>query len=395
MAALTAEQRAITADIRDFATANGLPPLLLVALGWLENSSFDPWNTTGDNGQSVGIFQIHLPAHGGPAEKWLGREGTQAAMRLMLWRWRTAYDAMGFRFDEEPVEFLQTWWQPAQGGSALPSYDQCRIAVAKARLALAEVGDEEPPMTVEKPPIAWFGCAPHNYTSGRNPRIGHEAIVIHTTAGQSTIEQLAAWFGGMNRDRNGNLIRGSTNFGVDVNGAIGQFVALTDTPIANGQEEGVTGGLFSENQGISANLWTISIEHLDRGVPGSVTDIQFERSAWLAAWLFDVVLFRSSARPVPTIDRTHVLGHYQSAPASRPHCPSWPEERFTRYIARVAAIVETGNPEPPRDLVRDLIDVVTVEMRQHEENERLALAAASEERMRADHLKGIVDALRG
>src|SRR5918998_5584327 len=130
---LNAEQIAIVRDIREFAVGVALPPLLLVGLGYLENTGFDPYDTTGDEGRSVGIFQIHLPAHPPwPAAHWLGREGTRNAMAEMRTRWLRAYRAMPSRFEADPAAFLYAWWRPAQGGNAPLTPERCRWAIERA-----------------------------------------------------------------------------------------------------------------------------------------------------------------------------------------------------------------------------------------------------------------------
>lgn len=97
------------------AQRHGLPPLLLLALG-LGESSLNP-EAVGDGGQSFGVFQIHVPAHGGPPGRWTGIPGTKAAIELMAPRWRNAWAARGGRaaWEAQPEAFLLGWWPAAQG----------------------------------------------------------------------------------------------------------------------------------------------------------------------------------------------------------------------------------------------------------------------------------------
>jgi hypothetical protein len=158
---LNAEQIAIVRDIREFAVEVGLPPLLLVGLGYLENTGFDPYDTTGDDGRSVGIFQIHLPAHPPwPAAHWLGREGTRNAMAEMRTRWLRAYRAMPSRFEADPAAFLYAWWRPAQGGDAPLTPERCRWAIERARAALAAADGDEQELSTPTAPASPSGPSP-------------------------------------------------------------------------------------------------------------------------------------------------------------------------------------------------------------------------------------------
>lgn len=328
----------------------------LVAGAEMEGGSLTgPW-PPGDEGWSRGPYQIKTwqPWR----EGWKGHplsideaENPAAAVAYAikydactLPDGRAAMCGLGYRMHSQghpdPIEVAYRSEHPA----AYYSTDQ----QARARAVLAEVFGEGQKM-VPKPEIVFVGCHDTNYRKGREP-LGLEVIGIHTTAGGSSIEALDSWFNtrvGVN-----GKTAGSTNFGVGPDGRIHQYVALSDTPIANGARASATARLVQENAGLDANAYSISIEHLDGGVPGTVTETQFEASAHLTAWLFQEVLSKSSARPVPTVDRDHILGHYQFDPEQRAFCPSWPEERFTRYIARVnewltaAAPVPEPEPEP-------------------------------------------------
>jgi hypothetical protein len=196
-------------------------------------------------------------------------------------------------------------------------------------------------MAVQEPPILWFVADPRN-TRARPAGIVYEAIVIHTTAGGRDIETLGRWFGGENI-RQG--MTGSTHFGVDQQGRIGQFVNLANMAIAHGDETGATARLARENS-VTANAWAIGIEHLDGGVPGSVTAAQLEASAWLCAWLWETQIAPHAATTGAVLDREHLLGHYELAPVSRPICPSWPEARFLEQIARIRARLQPVQPQP-------------------------------------------------
>lgn len=110
----------------------GLPPLLLLALG-LGESSLDP-EAVGDNGQSFGVFQIHVPVHGGPPGRWTGIPGTKAAMELMAPRWRNAWATSGGsdKWGRDASLFLWLFWPVAQG-AIQASLMRCREVMANAR----------------------------------------------------------------------------------------------------------------------------------------------------------------------------------------------------------------------------------------------------------------------
>jgi hypothetical protein len=199
-------------------------------------------------------------------------------------------------------------------------------------------------MTVANPGIIWYGCHPLN-TSPRPADIYYEGICLHTTAGGSTIEGLAAWFNGGNIQAG---MRGSTTHGVDRAGKIGGFVQpyTNVMPIANGQESGSTTYLVRVNPGISANAYTLNIEHLDAGTPGSLTDIQFQRTIHLCAYLWQEFIQPYAHITNAVIDLDHIVQHRDFAPASRPFCASWPQARMQTLINGMVAMLAPPKPEP-------------------------------------------------
>jgi hypothetical protein len=210
---------------------------------------------------------------------------------------------------------------------------------------------------VEKPPIVWYGCHPLNVLPKPSGVVA-EAIVLHTTAGQNTAEDLARWFGGLNIQQGA---RGSTHYGVGRDGGIGAYVQVDGTtmPIANGQESGATAKIVAENPGISANAYTVSIEHLDNAEPGSVTEIQLARSAWLCAWIWETYIQPHIWKTGATLDLDHLLQHKDFAPASRPFCASWPIERMQAHLAKMAALLNPPKPKPDPDPIPPTPEPVT------------------------------------
>lgn len=172
-----------------------------------------------------------------------------------------------------------------------------------------------------------------------------EGIVIHTTAGGSTIESLAAWFGGLNVQQG---LRGSTTHGVDRAGKIGEFVRPYSgvQPIANGQESGSTYYLVKQNPGLSANSYTLNIEHLDAGTPGSITDVQFQRTTHLCAWLWQEFIAPYAHITGAVVDLNHIGQHRDYAPSSKPQCASWPTARMQQLVAGMQTLLAPPKPEP-------------------------------------------------
>lgn len=197
-------------------------------------------------------------------------------------------------------------------------------------------------MVVTNPGIQFYGCHPLN-TQPRPANIYYEGICIHTTAGGSTIEGLAAWFNGGNIQKG---LRGSTTHGVDRAGKIGEFVHpyANVMPIANGQEQGSTTYLVRVNPGISANAFTLNIEHLDAGTPGSITDMQFQASIHLCAYLWQEFIAPYAHITGAVIDLDHINQHKDYAPSSRPFCASWPQGRIQALIDGMKAMLA---PPPP------------------------------------------------
>jgi hypothetical protein len=205
-------------------------------------------------------------------------------------------------------------------------------------------------VVIEKPAILWLPAHSDNINV-RPGGIMYEALVVHTTAGGKTVEQLGAWFGG------GNIaagLRGSTHYGVGTDGRISQHVQLWQQPIAHGQESGSTEPLVIANGTISANAWAIGCETLDGGVPGSCTEPQFQAIVHLFAWLWQTEILPHAAKTGAKLDRDHVLRHSELAPRSKPLCPSWPEERMKRLMVEMQRMLDSARPEPepapdPRD----------------------------------------------
>jgi hypothetical protein len=205
---------------------------------------------------------------------------------------------------------------------------------------------------VPRPPIRWFPAHPDNFTPGLQTGVTWEAICIHTTAGGRKVADLGQWFSLPPSHPEKRGMVGSTHFGVDEDGNIGQFVSLINRAVANGTRAGffdTSAKLIADNRALGvhdSNTWCVGIEHLDAGEPGRITEAQFQASVHLAAWLFQEHLLPGGASGV-AVDRDHILLHRQFDGRDRPFCPSWPEERVQRYIAAVRERLAEAPLAPP------------------------------------------------
>lgn len=196
-------------------------------------------------------------------------------------------------------------------------------------------------MSVSKPPIQWIGAHPFNFSEGHGGYFW-EGIVLHIMAG--TLAGTDAWF-------NDPHARASTHFGIGRNGAIHQYVDLNDTAYAHGiVETGYTSVVVKANEEInpdsSPNWYLIGIEHEGQSGDG-MTNAMFDSSTHLSAWLFQDVILPMQSVTAATVDRDHVIGHYEISPKSRPNCPGFTSTLFQTYIARVQTMLSAGPVPPP------------------------------------------------
>src|SRR5258707_13202838 len=134
------------------------------------------------------------------------------------------------------------------------------------------------------------------------------SIVMHKTGGTPNLQALASFF---QTNANG----ASTNFGVDLDGTVGQFVWLKDGAGGNcclevGHDP--YWDSFSATYG-NLNRCTISIEHIDPTLDNSTTPPQAQLSASFALvkWLVDTY----------SIPLDHIKTHASIDPVSRARCP--------------------------------------------------------------------------
>lgn len=314
----------------------------LVAAATMEGGNLQgPW-PRGDSGCAAGPFQIRWwmnPCDA--AGTWKGHPLSAAEAEDPAAAVAYAISDQGLRYRyyatqyPNPIDVVFAAERPARYYSA----DQIEAAHEVIAAVFADE-PQEPTSMVPKPPIVQKSAHPNNIREGRGGKAA-ECIVVHTMAG--TLAGCDSWFA--------NPAAGaSAHFGVGRNGEIHQYVAITDTAIANGNEAGANPWIVQENPGTNINLISVSIEHDDQAKPGTAagfpTPQQFEASAQLAAWIWDAWIVPGGATNL-AIDRNHILRHAELAPSTRAGCPGWPEEMLQRYVARVAEIVAGPVVQPP------------------------------------------------
>lgn len=144
-----------------------------------------------------------------------------------------------------------------------------------------------------------------------------DMIVSHITSG--SFEGAVSWL-------KNPQSKASAHFVVSRKGEIRQLVDLKDGSWCNGTSISPSKSTFYglstlpqvRERKTNANYYTVSIEHEGReGVP--FTDVQAEASIWLHKWIIKEVK-RIYGVDIP-IDRTHIVGHYQINPKTKPNCP--------------------------------------------------------------------------
>ncbi len=134
----------------------------------------------------------------------------------------------------------------------------------------------------------------------------------------------------------------STHFLVARDGTITQFMKLTDSAWGNGTTSNPNSNMYykySKNEiisknSINANLFTVSIEHegFYSQTKGALTELQYKSTLWLHKHiikeikrLYDIDI---------AIDRTHIIGHGEVSPKTRPNDPGelFPFDRLIKDL---------------------------------------------------------------
>jgi len=163
----------------------------------------------------------------------------------------------------------------------------------------------------------------NNFTPRRRSDRVVDRIVIHITAGGSSINGTIAWFQNGNRvnERTGKPIRSSAHYIVGRDGEVVQMVRNAHTA----------------HHASAANSRSIGIEHNankpSRGNPRDLppTEPQYEASSRLVAWL-------CQQYNLP-IDREHIVGHQEISPGDDHDCPSsiWNWDHYMDLVRAAAS----------------------------------------------------------
>lgn len=147
-------------------------------------------------------------------------------------------------------------------------------------------------------PIEWIAIPPENFRKGRtqNP----DCIAIHIAEGSKAA--VVATF----KDP---TVQKSSNFLVNRDGTITQFVSTGDTSYCTGNIDNPIQELYLQRK-TNPNDWTISIEH-EGFATEDITPAQYATTSKLVKFLHD-------KWAIP-LDRTHVFGHREIF--SKKTCP--------------------------------------------------------------------------
>ena len=162
--------------------------------------------------------------------------------------------------------------------------------------------------------ITWAGTADTNFSHRRGMK--PQAIVNHITSG--TASSAINWFTSSNNKNS------SAHFLVDKKGKIYQFVKIEDNAWANGLTAGIKAAsselVNQHGANINPNWYTVSIEHESfTKNNGKLTHEQLEASINLHRY---IILYVKNRWGVDiSIDRKHILGHYEIDIVNRAFCP--------------------------------------------------------------------------
>jgi hypothetical protein len=167
-------------------------------------------------------------------------------------------------------------------------------------------------------------AATNNYRAVSGQRT-IDRIVIHINDGGSKIEGTIGWFKNRNqKKKNGDPINVSAHYVIGQDGEIVQMVKHNDIAWHAG----------------SANSSSIGIEHIANPRGLDPTEVQYEASAGLVAWLCDTY-------GIP-IERSHILGHAEADPKTTHACPGkiWDWDHYMELVsARASQTAETPSSE--------------------------------------------------
>jgi hypothetical protein len=187
-------------------------------------------------------------------------------------------------------------------------------------------------MAVQKPPCDVSHRSPNcgGYAAARKV----EAFAVHCTDGTNSLGWLTS-----------PASQASANYLVRKDGYIYELVPPNISPWTNGdvQRPDLGNPLIAAwvKAGTNPNTRTLTCEMECKSTywaPGALTDKQEESLVALIAWGLD-----SHGLPV---NDTRVIRHSQINDVTRHNCPGFSPAEFASYIARAAALVSGGHPQP-------------------------------------------------
>ncbi|ASA25432.1 N-acetylmuramoyl-L-alanine amidase [Paenibacillus donghaensis] len=154
----------------------------------------------------------------------------------------------------------------------------------------------------------------NKYTNSSS-RDGHIPIMIVDHISGGSMGSMDNWF-----QSSGNEVS-SAHFGVSKAGAIHQYVDIQRMAWGNGLVAADTrkapSALVKEMAPVNPNKYSVSIEH--EGTDGMLTEAQYAATVWLHTFISNEVE-RLYGKPI-TLDRKHIVGHFQIDPIRKPYCP--------------------------------------------------------------------------
>jgi hypothetical protein len=159
--------------------------------------------------------------------------------------------------------------------------------------------------------------------TGAQPGARNPSIVIHKTAGFSTIEQLGSFFGSLTETD------ASSHYGIGLDGRVAQFVSENDGAGGNCCLEQGHDTYWDQwaygGQMTNLNLVTFSIEHIDPTTDNSTTPTQAQLNASFALVLYLCKKYN--------ITSNRIKPHSSLDPISRARCPgNYPMSKLVTYI---------------------------------------------------------------
>ncbi|MDQ3539965.1 MAG: N-acetylmuramoyl-L-alanine amidase [Chloroflexota bacterium] len=236
----------------------------------------------------------------------------------------------------------QRWaWSPQKQYDATPPerrYGGMIATIANSLRDFANNGTWEPPMARVPKPAMKVRHSPHFDGYDDGPR-QYRAFCDHIATG--TKESNLNWLTSSHEDAP------SCNYYIDKRGEITEIVPYQHAPWTNGWKDDGRASKpdlsnpvvkYCYDNRISPNVVCVTIEH-EGEARDTLTSAQIDANCRLKAWV--------SQETGISLDRAHMLGHYQIDSVNRPYCPSFTEAEWNALINGAKAIRGGSTPPPP------------------------------------------------